>query len=375
LKPQILIFQFLTAALFLSPSVTVLAANRKNPLREPVFGAEPTVAPVSEKMEHAFMDVGIPLIQGLVQETNTWLSGQTRLEAFSNHSTIYFYTLVDKQWQDKGYVTKKIAAKADFGVVEFEFPPDTIQNLESAQDHLQALFYDIPEKLGLRPDPLLGQGHVQISLKSFRSVRHLQNFIADFLNHSELASGIWEHDYRNSNAITNESEDRQLQWKLFTEMDIDMNVKDFIKKHTDHAGVTRVNLPNQDVLYFLPKTDSITFNFANNSLEIRANRAFKSIADMLTVFKILRHRIKLTDVPEKIVFNPHKQKTAMQMIVSYFGYVGNSVPLEDARRLIGGTTTRFNGGNLLGLSFEIFERSREQIQPTGGKFCEISWQN
>jgi hypothetical protein len=82
--------------------------------------------------------------------------------------------------------------ETDPSVVEIQTKPATAQELEQMESRIQRDIFDLATEMGLRPDAVLGGGHIHIGMHGALEgdARLFRNFFVDYVNHSELGTGI-----------------------------------------------------------------------------------------------------------------------------------------------------------------------------------------
>lgn len=119
-----------------------------------------------------------------------------KLKKFTDkHGPAYKILYEDGFWYSVGI---------DTGVLEISAQPNTIAGFRALKDRMQADIFEVAKSIGLAPHERLGQGHMNIGIKSAfgEDAQLFRNFLVDTANHPELHQGVLGVHLGNSPTLT-----------------------------------------------------------------------------------------------------------------------------------------------------------------------------
>ncbi|OHE20558.1 MAG: hypothetical protein A2540_03575 [Sulfurimonas sp. RIFOXYD2_FULL_37_8] len=211
-----------------------------------------------------------------------------------------------------------------------------MEEFEHFAPTLQKDLFENAKNLGLLPDPEYGGGHIHIGLESAFENDDLlfRNFMVDFFNHPEIASGIWKEDLLNAPHLTklpNEKINRFIEL-VETFDNGKLNLWDLLWAITNE--VYDVNLApkswSEDASpdkYQAFNIRRIVGSFAKEekTAEIRCSKAQNDAFEFLAQIKLLQNRINyLRQLGHPIRPVILKNLSPQQKVDNYFDYITES---------------------------------------------------
>ncbi|MGE3972917.1 MAG: hypothetical protein AB7F59_00170 [Bdellovibrionales bacterium] len=186
----------------------------------------------------------------------------------------------------------------DPATIEVQTKPTTLEDLKKIAPVLQELIFDAARAVHLQPY-YEAAGHIHLSVKGvFHGDAVLfRNFLVDFVNHSELATGVLEYDHMNApplSALT------QKQQEAFRQI-----IKDFdrTQKMSIHELASRIQKEvfTESPSGWTPAAKYQAFSLARIlnpnlteeewTLEIRSIRGSLSMFDTILTLELFHRRI------------------------------------------------------------------------------------
>ncbi len=176
-------------------------------------------------------------------------------------------------------------------VMEIKAKPATIETLSEVVKRVEVDLYQQAQRMGFyipyRIDKFTG-GHLSIGIKAAfnNDAILLRNFIVDFINHDEIASGILSKDYGNAKPYLRDIHQYEKLEEIISKFD-----------RGEISG-------NQFYLALSELDRNFSFNIHDGLLEIRALRSQKKFEDFLLQTKLFKGRIeylKTLDGPVELI--------------------------------------------------------------------------
>lgn len=193
----------------------------------------------------------------------------------------------------------------DPSVVEIVTKPETKERFQELRERIQNDIFNAAKTIGLEA-PKFGNisngGHINIGAENtFQNDPMLfRNFVVDFMNHSELATGILLNDRYNALPLNASEKKRERFAEVIRRFDrgeittsydlaleINNNVYDYHSKPDGHK---------EDALFMIPM---ITNKKRSQRLEVRSVRAQRSADDFIKLITLFQARIDYLRTVEK----------------------------------------------------------------------------
>lgn len=222
----------------------------------------------------------------------------------------------------------------DPGVVEVQAKPATLDEYLHMENRIQEDIFDAAKRAGLKP-PSFGNitsgGHINIgAMNTFaENSLLLRNFIVDFANHSELASGILLYDNYNAPAFNRKKDLRMKLSEVLAEYDRSLSQGE--QWSTDRL-VEEIDNRVYGLLFGSKKYVALSLkemlhpNPEARRIEIRSLRAQKNMKDYLKLIKLFQERINyLGTVKEPIPYlNTDPIRDPYLAVENFYRYVTES---------------------------------------------------
>lgn len=240
----------------------------------------------------------------------------------------------------------------DPGVVEVRAQPMTQTRIEALRSRMQEDIFEVARLAGVTPDPNVGMGHIHLDLhESFGNDAQLfRNFLVDFLNHSELSTGILEDDPKNAPSFASLTDEEQDEFRrIIRAFDAATRaghaptistLARAIQRRIHHSNkwlakyqalsLNRIdwkNSPWRVLMRILPAPRSTGFSggAGRETLEIRALRAQASAEDFALLTRLFQKRIEYLGARGGTVpLAPAREPADTEAIQNFYAYVTES---------------------------------------------------
>lgn len=180
----------------------------------------------------------------------------------------------------------------DPGVIEVKMGPATVKTFREMAPIIEKDLYARASAVGLTPPKISGSGHVHIDLKSAFGDDALlfRNFIVDFTNHSELATGVLLRDTYNAPALNLDQNKRAAFERVIRDFDEGRitTIDDLARQIQDRVYGKMLDRKYQA----LNLTKILKSDVAARTVEIRSIRAERNFEQFVKISEMFEARIE-----------------------------------------------------------------------------------
>jgi hypothetical protein len=182
----------------------------------------------------------------------------------------------------------------DLGTVEVIAKPTTLKKFQSLKTRIDRDIFKTAASLGLETNSsTYGAGHIHIDRETSGLGSDpilFRNFIVDFFNHDEIASGILEDDEDNALAVSKLSDRAKSSLRRAIAL-FDSSAKGQQDLDSMILAINKAYMENKTP----PKEDEAKFQALNllhpETVEIRSLRMQRDMGDFLKVIRLFQNRI------------------------------------------------------------------------------------
>jgi len=189
----------------------------------------------------------------------------------------------------------------DPSVVEVQTNPNSAENIERLQNRIQTDIFDVAADpaVGIRPFEFAGGGHIHMGLESTfgGDARLFRNFMVDFVNHWELASGILSTDHLNAPPIAALKDSQRKEFinairdfdegKIKTIEKLAARVEKRVLRETPSGWAPAIKYHAM----VLTRIISSKFKPSERTIELRSIRAQRSAKEYALITKLFDRRV------------------------------------------------------------------------------------
>ena len=221
----------------------------------------------------------------------------------------------------------------DPGTLEIKTRPSTPEMIKKLEERIDRDIYKNAEKLGLVPNYLdSGSGHIHIGITSAfgTDIRHFRNFMVDFANHPELASGVLARDKANAPALMQLNEKQIQAFQDLTEKGAfeHLTIEELAKSIDEEVYFRTLEStfypPEKYQAFNVTRPSSGKYSKSEETVEIRSLQTQKDAHDFYLITKLLAARIDFLKKKKGVLeFYPHRLSsyTAQDKVNRFYQYV------------------------------------------------------
>lgn len=211
----------------------------------------------------------------------------------------------------------------DVSAIEIQTSPFSLSYLKKNEQLLQDIIWDSAAAANLKPDALIGGGHINIDAKTaFKNdLSHFKNYLIDYQNQYYINKGFLDFDDTNGPMIRDLGEEAYSAWENLVK-----------KKHKNIKSLSQDIIENIYIPYGAMDVDKEKYHSVNLSsylqddeslyrLEHRSYRAQETASELRLELEMLENKIKTT---KDKIYAPRpfvKKYSTKQAAVHFFEYL------------------------------------------------------